>query len=708
MNLYTTATLFTPALTPQTCMGTKRSTRQERGASSGGKPGEPADSRARSAGSQGRSTRRAAGGGGTIEAPKATAETKKRAKNSPAGGGQGPAAPAAAGGAAGLRSPTSTSRATPGGPSRTSAATSSAETGGSPRKRSKPSGGGGSAGGSASKRPRAPGILTTALGWARSQAAELAAFEQDRVAQGPIRPPPQLPLPTRRLAAAQHDMMKAMQQQQQQVRPTQGRSTRTASASAPRNVLPPMAPVPPGVHPAAVAFAAGSDAQMAAMVSTELTRLNNMAQADPQRYNALAEECRAWAAGSLPTVAGLTSADLERAQKELQAAVAVHHRGAGGAGRPSVHPDPRASSYFIQPFPEQDPLQASLRMGPAPFMPGTMPYGGGGGGGSAQRYPRRSSRGRNMKRDELYLTLDSEEDGDEMDEDDDGFEEGGDQRWGGGGAGMPPGVRRGPGRPRKHPLPHPLHSQFSRRGGTPMAPSPLGGLFMPPAGAPVLHPSDVLSPFAQFLLDQDVDADPNAGGTDTGAIATDGVDFGALDDFISGLNFTNDALLLGSPGTLAVLQVAKALSPPGTRPPGPMSAAAPGPLPAARKLLPEAQAVPAVAPPLPPAPPAGAPLQADDRTYMPPPPPLPAAVAAPSGAGPSAPAGLVAPSSVAPPPPLQILELDLAACKPLETPTLAGMLSLAGPRKASTPGTSPGTDLLKGPLLSPTLLALNF
>jgi hypothetical protein len=48
----------------------------------------------------------------------------------------------------------------------------------------------------------------------------------------------------------------------------------------------------------------------------------------------------------------------------------------------------------------------------------------------------------------------------------------------------------------------------------------------------------------------------------------------------------------------------------------------------------------------------------------------------------------------------QLPILDLAICKPLETPTVAGMLSLGLSKKSPTPITSP--------LLSPTLLALNF
>lgn len=416
------------------------------------------------------------------------------------------------------------------------------------------------------KRRAVTGILNTALGWARSQAAELEAFKQAQQESGTIRgPPPALPAPTRRLAAAQHDLMKAHQVAARQLRgslakgstsrgPNQRQSSLNAAPQArgqqstweQQSYIAFLSPGEasaafPGVHPVALAFTNGSDAQLADAVAGELSRMSANAEADPDRYSALAEECRAWAQGLTPTVRALTSADLERAQKALrekhQHAVRLHGQ-----------IDPSSSHRYW--------LQNTMR---SPYFLKTI--GGHNGADVSEprvERPRRSARTRNAKRDELFVPLDSDEG------------EASEDNSAGGNGGRPHHVpptsgdeypevhhqsiltKRGPGRPRKD-------------GGRP------GGQELPRGTPPAfllslpntISPPNVLSPFAQFMLDQ---GDPThaSGRARTmpcslavGAISpqvpiSDLLDFTALEDFISGLNFSNDALLTSPTGALPV------------------------------------------------------------------------------------------------------------------------------------------------------------
>ena len=702
---------------------------------------------------------------------------------------------------------TSNSRGTTQG-AKSTATISSADTGGhggANKKRNKPSGGQGA--GSASKR-RAPGILKTAQMWATSQAPDLEAFQTKSARTGHIEPLPPLPEPTRRQAAAEHDLKKAAERNQQQ-----GRSNRSSNATT-RNSSPnkhnrtrdhhfdrhggtPVYPSPssstaagsggrsaPGghPHPVAVAFASGSDAQLAHLIDGELVRRNQAAQADPARY-ATAVMGAGWAA-----VAGAGGADGQYSAVEgvnQHQMPHFHHLLHGGdyAALPSTLigqdgrqqlPGPPSShaSYFMQP-PAGKQTYGHHHQYDDQKHQQYYHYAAGAGQTAAagrDRYPRRSSRGRNAKRDDLYLTLDSQE---EEDTDDDAMVDasaGAAAAAAATGGGNPNDPRRGPGRPRKQPqqqpdLPPPpssrdarLHLQIplvpqpNRHRGTPSSTPP--AFLLPPAG-------DILSPFAQFLFDQSgeepaaaADGGGGGGGGGVGAPAAaaaaavsavgDVVDYVALDEFIAGLNFSND-VVLGSPAAMAMLTMAgggstgggglKHFSPPGMRFPGlpelPAGAGGAGGgafTDKARSWQQQQQQqhqhshlVPSLVPDTATAtqtgvegqpsvqktdgvvrltvvsgtaaaaaasPPDGAKNKAELTEESPP----TLGIISSHNSG-----SVVAPAPVAPPVLGDIV--DLAICKPLETPTVAGLLSM-GPlgRKSPTPGLSPN------PILSPSLL----
>ncbi|KAL4526287.1 hypothetical protein Ndes2526B_g00908 [Nannochloris sp. 'desiccata'] len=651
---------------------------------------------------------------------------------------------------------------------------------------------------SAAKR-RAPGILTTALGWARSQAADLASFQEIKASEGPEKPLPQLPLPTRRLAAAHHDMVKAAANQKKGLRRGGGGINSSLNHISTVDYQQQQQQ-----RPVSVAFATGTDPQLASVLGAELTRLGDLAQADPAKYAALAEECKLWAAGTTASVGGLTATDLEKAQYQLKAAMQHVPFSGGGGGAPNSSdgyrsgnaagvpmPDPRASSYFIQPGtnggrdgnppaggatthqPRQQPLvnaysqynnpQAHTgpglsRLNNSSFAMNTAqghPYytantggsGGDGGGGVTHRYPRRSSRARNTKRDDVYLTLDSDDDRDDTERDDEDNEDHtGNRGW------MRADMRRGPGRPRKMNndssnaqhyqdtyqqqeqqqfspnlmLLHPVHQRLQHRT-TPPSISPPGvasaGTGAPGGSMAFFSPNlgDVLSPFAQFLFEHSPDGNPPVGiaaaagvvdvavnggagggilqgvqgtsidlprntavagtiaGNDTTTAAAaagnadaDAVDYAALDEFISGLNFTNDAVL-GSPSAMAMLAGAKAAAAAA----GTTVVVLPG-------MIPTGDSGGAIN------------YTASDINNASLQPETGGAAATGAAPLPTAPAHHLDPQN----PAAQLAILDLAICKPLETPTVAGMLSLGLSKKSPTPITSP--------LLSPTLLALNF
>jgi hypothetical protein len=710
---------------------------------------------------------------------------------------------------------------------------------------------------SATKR-RAPGILSTALGWARSQAADLATFQETKAAEGPDKPLPALPLPTRRLAAAHHDMVKAAGQRITQRRGGGGgagttinsiRSVRTATFHPNQQ----QQPQQQQQHPVSVAFSTGTDPQLASVLDAELTRLGDLAQADPAKYAALAEECKLWAAGSTASVAGLTTTDLEKAQNQLKAAMQhVPFSGTAGGTNSGYRggtatttttfggvpmPDPRASSYFIQPgsgggnataagqqqqqqqqqhqlfnnysqyyHPQQGHVLSRLNNNSSFATATTTTQGyqyhnnissgtNNGGGGTSHRYPRRSSRARNAKRDDVYLTLDSdEEEGDidredDVDHDDRCREDG---NGGGGGGGHRVWAsstewKRGPGRPRKtvdananaiqqhYPhhqqqqqqnhqnqqqqqqfspnlmLLHPVHQRLQNRM-TPPSISPAG---VPGAGgggngslaffSPQL--GDVLSPFAQFLFEHSPDGHPPvssdgvagvlqggqalsaeltrntaiagtisgandpaaAAAAGEGADATTDVDYAALDEFISGLNFTNDAVL-GSPSAMAMLAGVKAAAA------AAMTEAEVAAAVAAAGITNATAGVTAAAVPagMIPTTEAGGAIHYTNAPAVPhtattgPTPPTTTTTTTAAANHHDHRITYDQPFSSASPPPQQqqnpphavLPILDLAICKPLETPTVAGMLSLGLSKKSPTPMTSP--------LLSPTLLALNF
>lgn len=380
------------------------------------------------------------------------------------------------------------------------------------------------------------------------------------------------------------------------------------------------------------------------------------AMTDPQSYSKLAEECRLWAQGLGPPVRGLTAEDLSKAQAELKRTLQPFPAGYGGSsGRNrSVRPsqkgggphgiDPRSSKYFIQP-----------PVGEADRDAGRGPQG---------RYPRRSCRGRNQKRDELYVPLDSD-----REEDDEGEVDAEEDHDGLQGVGSEAAAaKRGPGRPRKNSSSHQKQCMA--------ATTPVGRL-LPLSGAS----PGAYSPFSLFLLDHQDQS--GVKGHDDGP---DVVDYAALDEFIAGLNFTNDTLL-GSP----VLRAAQG-----------QTHAQGGP------DLTTVQADAAEAQP----PPGMVPTHAVS---------LPMALASTSAEMPAelAPAACdVGPSTSAGPPPAAMPALPgagvpehpaplapIMGCKLLETPSLAGMLSLDPGNIKATPLVSPSLDPL---LLSPTLLALNF
>jgi hypothetical protein len=661
---------------------------------------------------------------------------------------------------------------------------------------------------SAAKR-RAPGILTTALGWARSQAADLATFQETKANEGPEKPLPQLPLPTRRLAAAHHDMVKAAANKKGASRRSgggfSGSSTRTNAVDYAQQ---------PQQRPVSVAFATGTDPQLASILGAELTRLGDLAQADPAKYAALAEECKLWAAGATTSVAGLTATDLEKAQHQLKAA--LHHvpfSGSGGSTRGGYRlgnagrvlmPDPRASSYFIQPGKDasgENPRPAAAggattqhqqlfntysqyyhpeaHNGPGLVGRNSSSFSinthqgysynglnadaGGTGGGSGHRYPRRSSRARNTKRDDMYLTLDSDEEGDDCDDterddedNEDKFRGDSNRGRGGGRVWTRADMRRGPGRPRKinndpsntqhdqhtyqreqqqqqqHQISpnvgllHPVRQRLQHK----MTPSSISLAGVAGTGAPdgsleFFSPNlgGVLSPFAQFLFEHSPDGNPPVGidtaeGTGAAAAAVgggggffqgvqgtsaelprnaaiagndatavegasnaevDAVDYAALDEFISGLNFTNDAVL-GSPSAMAMLAGVKAAAAAAAAAAGTAAVVLPG-------MIPTDEAGGTIN---------STALNTDTASLQPETNGAAATAAAPL---PNVPAHHLDPqnhnhASA------QLPILDLAICKPLETPTVAGMLSLGLSKKSPTP--------IASPLLSPTLLALNF
>jgi len=670
---------------------------------------------------------------------------------------------------------------------------------------------------SAAKR-RAPGILTTALGWARSQAADLATFQETKASEGPEKPLPQLPLPTRRLAAAHHDMVKAAANKKGAPRRSGGNFSNSSSRISAVDYQQQQQQCP-----VSVAFATGTDPQLASILGAELTRLDDLAQADPTKYAALAEECKLWAAGTTTSVAGLTATDLEKAQHQLKDAMQHVPFGDSARGSPNcsggyrsgnavgaLKPDPRASSYFIQPgtgrsggnpsaatageattTQDDQPQQlftsysqyyhpqahnglglsgrntSLFTMNTAQGNPYNDLNAGAGknGGGSGHRYPRRSSRARNTKRDDMYLTLDSDDEGtnreDNVHDDEDRFNK--DINCGGVGGGRVwtrADMRRGPGRPRKiyndpsnahhyqhkyqqeqqqHQfspnlgLLHPVHQRLQHKITPPeISPAGVSGAGTGASGGSFAFISptlgDVLSPFAQFLFEHSPEGNPpigiadvagaavagaatvgDGGGGDeilqevqgtsaelprntaiagngtTDAVATaaaadnadvDAVDYAALDEFISGLNFTNDAVI-GSPSAMATLAGVK----PAAAVAGNTAVVLPGMIPTdeagrtinytalntnTARLQPETNGDAAIeASPLP-----TAPHHLDPQNHH--------------HHHASA----------------QLPILDLAICKPLETPTVAGMLSLGLSKKSPTP--------IASPLLSPTLLALNF
>lgn len=175
--------------------------------------------------------------------------------------------------------------------------TSSFETAPNSRKRAKPQSGSKEVSTAPVKR-RAAGILNTAMGWARSQAKELAEFEHMNKAKGPKPAPPPLPVPTRKFAAARHDFLKSQQQLKQQLESqTGGRSQAGMHVAA--GMLPPELLLAgqagiltlPGmdakaenargraqgasaasVHPVTLAFAMGTDGQLAEAINKELLR----------------------------------------------------------------------------------------------------------------------------------------------------------------------------------------------------------------------------------------------------------------------------------------------------------------------------------------------------------------------------------------------------------------------------------------------------
>ena len=235
------------------------------------------------------------------------------------------------------------------------------------RKRMKPSSSSGETTPALSTGAGGPATTVAAAGaapqQARSQAADLASFQETKANEGPEKPLPPLPLPTRRLAAAQHDIMKATGQ----VKGTRRGDGNSAGSSRISTVdFHHHHQQQQQQHPVAVAFATGTDSQLASVLNTELSRLGDLAQTDPEKYAALAEECKLWAAGATTSVAGLTASDLERAQFHLKNAMQhmpFSGSGGGASGGPSNSgrgyragtnagvpmPDPRASSYFIQP-----------------------------------------------------------------------------------------------------------------------------------------------------------------------------------------------------------------------------------------------------------------------------------------------------------------------------------------------------------------------
>lgn len=316
--------------------------------------------------------------------------------------------------------------------------------------------------------------------------------------------------------------------------------------------------------------------------------------------------------------------------------------------------NPRSSTggYFLHPPTAQ--LQGALG-GAA----------GSAGGDDAGRYPRRSSRGRNHKRDDLYVPLDSDDE-----------QEGGGVREGGGAREE----RRGPGRPRKP-------GAGGAAGGGPMLWQNQAAATPPTARMLGPNPvSEILSPFAQFLLDHHPEGGGQAaGGAAPGGPGSDAVDYAALDDFISSLNFSNDELL-GGPEQAAPAPTA--IPPP---PAAPAAAAAPTPPQADYAGAAAATAKVAAVP-------AGMPAGTVPVAALQP------ALRLDPGALPAEPSSpVVVRKDERPHPALSPgILLDPAACRPLETPTLAGLL--AGGHDRKTPGASPPL----GALMSPTLLGLHF
>lgn len=312
------------------------------------------------------------------------------------------------------------------------------------------------------------GILNTALGWARSQAAELEAFKLAQQSNGPRRPPPPLPIPTRKLAAAQHDLMKA-QQAREQVR-EQGLKQPSQKSSTDARYQ-----------------AHGNDIPIDLL--KELSRWHGEAQSLAEYYAAMATECRAWAkGGKIPF--GLTVEDLDQTKKELKAKFNY-----------CVRDNNKNNKVLEQICIERGVEKGMAIMGNAgrnapSILKSKSSYT------QLRTTPRRSGRARNTKKDDLYVSLEESEE--EL-----------------GGA---------------------THDKKVMVMTTPNLNSQLvNGLEHPGR-----EPQHILSPYAQFMLEQGEQGEQGDFLSDfmhplpeNGSDAQDLLD-GALEDFISTLNFSNE------------------------------------------------------------------------------------------------------------------------------------------------------------------------
>ena len=291
------------------------------------------------------------------------------------------------------------------------------------------------------------GILSTALGWARSQAAELEAFKRAQQNNGPRKPPPPLPIPTRKLAAAQHDLLKAQQ----------ARHARQAHQDGDQG---------------AQKF---TNNDIPVDLMKELSKWHGQAKNLAEYYSSMAGECKAWAKGeAIPY--GLTKQDLDRTKNELKAKFNY-----------CVHDiDNNNNNNNIENNKVVEQVYSTVGDKNVDFA--TMISNG---QSRLNHTPRRSRRARNTKRDDLFVSLEESE------------EELG------------------------------LNDE-KRLMDTPNLNSNQHGGLLPRSE------NNILSPYAQFMLDQgDFLSDflqplpPNADG------AQELLD-GALEDFIATLNFSNE------------------------------------------------------------------------------------------------------------------------------------------------------------------------